>query len=80
MSRKVGSHFAYYKQVKNLVVLLLTLNAVTLFITKSYKLNTTITPNNKSYELNTAIMPNNNEKRDYKTGASDGTKKFSKVL
>ena len=37
-------------------------------------------PNNKSYELNTAIMPNNDEKRDYKTGVSDGTKKFSKVL
>ena len=43
---------------------------------KSYKLNTTIMPNNKSYKLNTTIMPNNNEKRDYNTGVSDGTKKF----
>ena len=42
----------------------------------SYKLNTTIMPNNKSYKLNTTIMPNNNEKRDYNTGVSDGTKKF----
>ena len=43
---------------------------------KSYKLNTAIMPNNKSYKLNTTIMPNNNEKRDYNTGVSDGTKKF----
>ena len=43
---------------------------------KSYKLNTTIMPNNKSYKLNTTIMPNDNEKRDYYTGVSDGTKKF----
>ena len=43
---------------------------------KSYKLNTAIMPNNKSYKLNTTIMPKNNEKRDYNTGVSDGTKKF----
>ena len=47
---------------------------------KSYKLNTAIMPNNKSYKLNTTIMPNNNEKRDYNTGVSDGTKKFWKVV
>ena len=40
------------------------------------KLNTTKMPNNKSYKLNTTKMPNNNEKRDYNTGVSDGTKKF----
>ena len=33
-------------------------------------------PKNKSYKLNTTIMPNNNEKRDYNTGFSGGTKKF----
>ena len=33
-------------------------------------------PNNKIYKLNTTIMPYNNEKRDYNTGVSDGTKKF----
>ena len=33
-------------------------------------------PNNKSYKLNTTIMPNDNEKRDYNTGVSDGIKKF----
>ena len=44
---------------------------------KSYQLNTTIMPINKSYKLNTTIMPNNNnQKRDYNTGVSDGTKKF----
>ena len=44
---------------------------------KSYKLKTTIMLYNKSYKLNTTIMPNNNnEKRDYNTGVSDGTKKF----
>ena len=43
---------------------------------KSCKLNTTVMLNNKSYKLNTTIMPNNNEKRDYKTGVSDGTKNF----
>ena len=43
---------------------------------KSYKLNTTTMPNNKSYKLNITTMPNNNEKRDYNTGVSDGTKKF----
>ena len=43
---------------------------------KSCKLNTTVMLNNKSYKLNTTIMPNNNEKRDYKTGVSYGTKKF----
>ena len=32
--------------------------------------------NNKSYKLNTRKMTNNNEKRDYNTGVSDGTKKF----
>ena len=42
---------------------------------KSYKPNTTM-PNNKSYKLNTTMMPNNNEKRDYNTDVSDGTKKF----
>ena len=47
---------------------------------KSYKLNTTIMRNNKSYKLNTTIMPNNNEKWDYDTGVSDGTKKLWKVL
>ena len=47
---------------------------------KSYKQNTTIMPNNKSYKLDTPVMPNNNEKRDYNTGVSDGTKKFQKVL
>ena len=47
---------------------------------RSYKLNTTIMPNNKSYKLDTTVMPNNNEKRDYNTGISDGTKKFQKVL
>ena len=31
--------------------------------------------NNKSYKLNTTKMTNN-EKRDYSTGVSDGTKKF----
>ena len=36
------------------------------------KLNTTKMPNNESNKL----MPNNNEKRDYDTGLSDGTKKF----
>ena len=29
---------------------------------KSYKLNTTIMPNNKSCKLNATIMPNDNEK------------------
>ena len=43
---------------------------------KSYKLNTTIMLNNKSYKLDTTITPNNNEKRDYNTGSSDGTKKL----
>ena len=43
---------------------------------KSYKLNTIAMPNNKNYKWNTTIMPNNNEKRDYNTGVSDGTKKF----
>ena len=45
---------------------------------KSYKLNTAIMPNNKSYKLklDTTVMPNNNEKRDYNTGVSDGTKNF----
>ena len=33
-------------------------------------------PNNKSYKLNTTTMPNNNEKREYRTGISDGTKTF----
>ena len=33
-------------------------------------------PNNNSYKLNTTKMPNNNEKRDYNTSVSDGTKKF----
>ena len=37
-------------------------------------------PKNKSYKLNTTIMPNNNEKRDYNTGFSGGTKKFWKFL
>ena len=33
--------------------------------------------NNKSYKLNTTKMPNNNnEKRDYNTAVSDGTKRF----
>ena len=36
-------------------------------------------PSNKSYKLNTT-MPNDNEKRDYNTGVSAGTKKFLKVL
>ena len=43
---------------------------------KSYKVNTTIMPNNKSYKLDTTLMPNNNEKRDYNTGVSDGTRKL----
>ena len=43
---------------------------------KSCKLNTTVMLNNKSYKLNTTIMANNNEKRDYKTGVSYGTKNF----
>ena len=33
-------------------------------------------PNNKSYKLSTTIMPNNNEKRDCNTGVRDGTNKF----
>ena len=33
-------------------------------------------PNNKSYKLSTTIMPNNNEKRDYNTGVRDSTNKF----
>ena len=32
--------------------------------------------NNKSCKLNTTKITNNNEKRDYNTGVSDGTKKF----
>ena len=36
--------------------------------------------NNKSYKLNTTKMTNNNEKIDYNTGVSDGTKKFLKVF
>ena len=32
--------------------------------------------NNKSYKLNTTKMAHNNEKRDFNTGVSDGTKKF----
>ena len=36
--------------------------------------------NNKSHKLNTTKMPNNNEKRDYNTGVSDGTKQFEKVV
>ena len=35
--------------------------------------------NNKVHKLNTTKMTNN-EKRDYKAGVSDGTKKFQKVL
>ena len=31
---------------------------------------------NKSHKLNTTKMPTSNEKRDYNTGVSDGTKKF----
>ena len=34
----------------------------------------------KSYKLNTTKMPNNNEKRDYNTSVSDGTKKFLKFF
>ena len=47
---------------------------------RSYKLNTTIMPNNKSYKLDTTVMPNNNEKRDYNTGVSDGTKVLKSSL
>ena len=52
------------------------LNTTIMSNNKSYKLNTAIMPNNKSYKLNTTIMPNNNEKRDYNTGVSDGTKNY----
>ena len=44
------------------------------------KLSTTRMPNNKSYKLNTTIMSHDHEKRGYKTGVSEGIKKFSKVL
>ena len=43
---------------------------------KSYKLKTIKVLGSKSYKLNTTILPDDNEKRDYNTGVSDGIKKF----